>query len=90
MPLQASIVKVYRKINYYERKPLKLVFLVGVRKNLGESMSQHKYAQLIASLLYITKISRFDIAFAMNRLIRYTCNPIKVYVWKCLYILETL
>jgi len=41
-------------------------------------VQQHLYAQQIGSLMYITKQSRRDIAFAVNKLSRCTSNPNKI------------
>ena len=44
-------------------------------KNIGKSISQPQYAQIIWSLLHLMSFSRPDIAYAVGRLSRYTQCP---------------
>ena len=53
---------------------------VKLRKNKGESVSQHKYSQIIGSLLHLMNHTRPDIAYAVGRLGRYTHSP-NTYHW---------
>ena len=43
-------------------------------KNKGESVSQVQYSRVIGSLMYLTSCTRPDIAYAVNKLSRYTSN----------------
>ena len=44
-------------------------------KNKGESVSQVEYSRVIDSLMYLMSCTRLDIAYAINKLSRYTSNP---------------
>ena len=48
---------------------------IKLRKNKSESVSQHKYFQIIGSLLHLMNHTRPDIAYAIGRLGRYTHSP---------------
>ena len=43
-------------------------------KNNGKCLSQQEYAQAIGSLMYVMNCTRPDIAYAVNKLSRYTSN----------------
>ena len=43
-------------------------------KNKGESVSQVEYSRVIGSLMYLMNCTRPDIAYAFNKLSRYTSN----------------
>ena len=44
-------------------------------KNKGESVSQVEYSRVIGSLMFLMSCIRLDIAYAVNKLSRYTSNP---------------
>ena len=44
-------------------------------KNKGESVAQVEYYRVIGSLMYLMSCTRPDIAYAVNKLSRYTSNP---------------
>ncbi|CAN1745337.1 Retrovirus-related Pol polyprotein from transposon TNT 1-94 [Linum perenne] len=44
-------------------------------KFTGEAVNQTEYAKTIGSLMFLTNCTRPDVAFAVNRLSRYTSNP---------------
>jgi len=48
---------------------------IKLKKNLGEGISSHKYSQIIGSLLHLKKFFRPDIAYAIDKLEKYTYNP---------------
>lgn len=48
---------------------------VHLHKNTGESVMQLEYSRVIGCLMYIMNCTRPDIAYAVNRLSRYTSNP---------------
>ncbi|KAL0388806.1 UNVERIFIED_CONTAM: Retrovirus-related Pol polyprotein from transposon TNT 1-94 [Sesamum radiatum] len=50
-------------------------------KNKGESEGQIEYSRIIGSLMYIMNCTRPDIAYAVNKLSRFTSNPSKNH-WK--------
>ncbi len=66
-----------KKFNYFDMKEVSTPFDPNVRlkKNLGESISKHKYSQIIGSLMYLSNCTRPDISYAVCKLSRYTCNP---------------
>ena len=44
-------------------------------KNKAESISQVEYSRVIGSLMYLVSCTRLYIAYAINKLSRYTSNP---------------
>ena len=44
-------------------------------ENTGRTIAQFEYASVIGSIIYATHCTRPNVAFAMNRLSRYTSNP---------------
>ena len=48
---------------------------LDLSKNKGESVSQVEYYRVIGSLMYLMSCIRPDIAYAVNKLSRYTSNP---------------
>ena len=44
-------------------------------KNKGESVAQVEYSRVIGCLMYLMSCTRPDIAYAVNKLSRYTSNP---------------
>ena len=50
-------------------------------KNKGESVSQVEYSRVISSLMYLMSGTRIGIAYAINKLSRYTSNP-RVMHWQ--------
>ena len=44
-------------------------------KNKAESVSQVEYSRVIGTLMYLMSCTRPDIAYAVNKLRRYTSNP---------------
>ena len=73
------IVKILRKFNFYDSKPVSTPYdgSLHLKKNNGSAVSQTEYAQIIGSLMYLMNSSRPDIAYAVNRLSRYTHNSNK-------------
>ena len=71
------VEKILKKYGYFDRKPVSTPYDSSVRlkKNLGESVSQLRYSQLIGSLSYLANCSRPDISYAVGRLSRYTKSP---------------
>ena len=55
-----------------------------MKKNKGEGINQLEYSRVIGSIMYLMNCTRPDIAYAVSRLSRYTCNPGKDH-WKALY-----
>ena len=77
MSLSHSIEKMLKKYNYMDCRPVSTPYdsSVALNKNKGNPISQHKYSQIIGSLLYISNRTRPDISYAVGRLSRYTSNP---------------
>ena len=71
------IQKLPRKFGYFEEKPVSTPYDAStqLKKNVGESIRQSEYAQIIGSLMHLMNFSRPDIAYAVCRLSRYTHNP---------------
>ena len=71
------VEKLLKKFNYFDVNPVSTPYdpAVKLKKNTDEGVSQHKYAQIIGSLLHLSNFSRPDIAYAVGRLGRYTHNP---------------
>jgi heme/copper-type cytochrome/quinol oxidase subunit 1 len=44
-------------------------------ENTGRAIAQLKFASAIGSMMYAMHCTKLDIAFAVNRLSRYTSNP---------------
>ena len=44
-------------------------------KNKIDSVSQVEYFRVIGSLIYLLSCTRLDIAYAINKLSKYTSNP---------------
>ena len=75
-----------RKYNHYDCKPVSTPFDPSIKlmKNDGECISQLAYASIIGSLMYAMNCTRPDIAYAVSKLSRYTCNP-NVSHWNAAY-----
>jgi len=71
------IEKLLRKFGYYDFKPVSTPYDANSKlmKNIGESISQPQYAQIIGSLLHLMSFSRPDIAYVVGILSRYTQCP---------------
>lgn len=79
------VENVLRKFNEFDSPPARTPVDLGLHlaKNQGDSVSQKEYAMIIGSLMYLTNCTRPDIAYAVNKLSRFTCNPNKDH-WKAL------
>ena len=68
--------KILNKFNYSNIQPVFTPFdpSIYLKKNLGEPILQSQYAQIIGSLGFLANYTRPDIAYAVNRLSRYTHN----------------
>ncbi|KAK6144709.1 hypothetical protein DH2020_021529 [Rehmannia glutinosa] len=71
------IEKLLDKFNYSSVNPVSTPYdpTFKLRKNKGASVSQHKYSQIIGSLLHLMNHTRLDIAYTVGRLARYTHSP---------------
>ncbi|KAK4386328.1 Retrovirus-related Pol polyprotein from transposon TNT 1-94 [Sesamum angolense] len=74
---------ILKKFKAYESPPAKTpVYLnLYLAKNKDEPECQIKYSRIIGSLMYIMNCTRPDIAYAVNKLSRFTSNPSKDH-WK--------
>lgn len=77
LSLTHCIERMLKKFGFFECRPVNTPYdsSIPLKKNEGEPVRQHEYAQLIGSLLYIANRTRPDIAYAVGRLSRYTSNP---------------
>ena len=56
-----------------ERTPVDVTLYFS--KNKIDSVSQVEYFRVIGSLIYLLSCTRLDIAYAVNKLRKYTSNP---------------
>ena len=70
------IEKLLKKFGYYDNSVCTPYDANSkLKKNIGESISQTQYAQIIGSLLHLMSFSRPDFAYVVGRLSRYTQCP---------------
>ena len=71
------VEKILRKFGKQDNRPAKTPVDANIHlsKNTGEGISQLEYSQIIRSLTYLMNCTRPDIAYAVNKLSRYTSNP---------------
>jgi hypothetical protein len=71
------IEKVLKIFEYFDLSPMSTPYdsKVHLVKNLGDSISQERYSQIIGSLMFLTNCTRPNIAYVVGRLSRYTYNP---------------
>ena len=83
-----NIENMLKKFKYFGYKPIFVPYDQSLHlvKNIGGSVSQVEYACIISSLLYLMNCTRPNIAYAINRLSRYTHNPSYTY-WSALIII---
>ncbi|KAK4372554.1 hypothetical protein RND71_007938 [Anisodus tanguticus] len=79
------IEDVLRKFEMFDSSPIKSPMDRNQKldKYRGAPICQEQYAQVIGSLMYITNCTRPDIAYAVNKLARFTCISSNDY-WKAL------
>ena len=70
------IDKILKKFKQYDSSPTRTLVDVNIHlsKNNGKIISQQEYAQAIGSLMYVMNCTLLDIAYAVNKLSRYTSN----------------
>ena len=59
-------------------------------KNKGESVAKVEYSRVIGSLMYLMSCTRPDIAYAVNKLSRYTSNPRAMHWHRIMRVLKYL
>ncbi|GJT09274.1 hypothetical protein Tco_0856316 [Tanacetum coccineum] len=66
-----------KKFNYSDCTPVSTPMdtCEKLMPNKGQAVSQLEYSRVISCLMYAMTCTRPDIAFAMGKLSRYTCNP---------------
>jgi hypothetical protein len=71
------VEKVVKRFENFDLSPMSTPYdsKVHLVKNLGDSVSQERYAQIIGSLIFLTNCTRLDIAYVVGKLSRYTHNP---------------
>ena len=71
------IEKILKKFKQNDSSPMRtpIDVILHLSKNNGKSLSQQEYAQSIGSLMYVMNCTCSDIAYAVNKLSRYTSNP---------------
>ncbi|KAL0413687.1 UNVERIFIED_CONTAM: Retrovirus-related Pol polyprotein from transposon TNT 1-94 [Sesamum radiatum] len=77
------IENILKKFKAYDSPPAKTPVDLNLHlaKNKGEPEGQIEYSRIIGSLMYIMNCTRPDIAYAVNKLSRFTSNPSKNH-WK--------
>ena len=70
------IEKILKKFKQNYSSPMRIHVDVNLHlsKNNGKCLSQQEYAQAIGNLMYVMNCTRPDIAYAVNKLSRYTSN----------------
>ncbi|GJU92025.1 zinc finger, CCHC-type containing protein [Tanacetum coccineum] len=70
--------KVLKKFNYFECTPVSTPMDTSEKlmPNNGQSVSQLEYSRVIGCLMYAMTCTRHDIAFVVDKLSRYTSNPV--------------
>lgn len=78
--------KLLRRFDCFDLAPARTPYdsSMHLKKNLGDSVSQEKYAKIMGSVMYLMNCTRPDIAYAVSRLSRYTHNPNNDH-WTALY-----
>ncbi|KAL0323861.1 UNVERIFIED_CONTAM: Retrovirus-related Pol polyprotein from transposon TNT 1-94 [Sesamum calycinum] len=81
---------ILKKFKAYESPPAKTPVDLNLHlaKNKDEPECQIEYSRIIGSLMYIMNCTRPDIAYAVNKLSRFTSNPSKDH-WKGLISKDT-
>lgn len=71
------IEPILKKFRVYDDKPAKtpVDLSLHLAKNIDDPVSQLEYSRVIGSLVYITNCTRPNIAYAVNKLSRFTSNP---------------
>ena len=71
------VEKILKRFNYSDCSPVSTPMDPGVKlmPNTGKAISHLEYSQAIGSLMYVMTNTRPDIAYAVGRLSRFTCNP---------------
>ena len=71
------VEKILKRFNYSDCSPVSTPMDPSVKlmPNTGKTISQLEYSQAIGSLMYAMTSTRPDIAYAVGRLSRFTCNP---------------
>ena len=71
------IEKVLKIFEYFNLSPMSTPYdsKVHLVKNLGDSISQESYSQIIGCLMFLINCTRPNIAYAVGRLSRCTYNP---------------
>lgn len=73
------VEKILKKFDSFDVVPVKTPYdpNIHLKKNKGKSVSQVEYAKIIGSLMFLMNYTRPDVAYAVNRLSRYTHSPNK-------------
>ena len=71
------IEKILKMFNYFDEMPVRTPFdsSIHLKKNKGPNLSQDECAKILGSVMCLMNYTRLDIAYAVNRLSRYTYNP---------------
>ncbi|CAM8907327.1 unnamed protein product [Rhodiola kirilowii] len=80
------IENVLKKFNYFDCHPVSTPYdsSTHIYPNTGKRKSQLEYSQVICSLMYVITSTRPDIAFAVDKISRYTSNP-SMQHWQAIY-----
>lgn len=79
------IEKIINKFSHLNVKEVNTPFDPSIKliQNEGRAVAQLEYGSAIGSLMYVTQCTRSDIAFAINKLSRFTSNS-SIDHWKAI------
>ena len=71
------VEKIFKRFEHFNSKPVSISYDANTHlmKNRDDPKGQPCYTQIIRGLMHLMNFSRLEIVYAMNRLSRYTHNP---------------
>ena len=78
-----DIEKILKQFNQYDNSPIKTPIDLNLHlaKNNGPVIDQLEYSNIIGILMYVMNCTCPDIAYAINKLSRFTNNPGKDHIF---------